>query len=477
MSLSHRLDAISLGKIVLVRERLMDAARRGQTVWRLESGDPSFDVQPHVLDAMAAAARAGKTHYGPTCGIPELRAAARRKLADVNGIALPGDDAVFVTNGAMHALFVAFAALLEPGDEVLLPDPMWTEVAENVRLAEGVPVGVPLHEADGYAYEARAIEARVTRRTKAIYLNTPHNPTGAVLSREQQLALLDVAARRGLWIVSDEAYEDVVFAPARHWSIAALAQETYGVDSDVARRCVSIFSFSKSHAMSGLRVGLVATSDPVLRDRLPKVIRCTINNVNSLAQWGAVAALEGPRDHLAAMRDEYLVRRDMLLDALSGIAEVRAFVPQGGFMCWAALDPSLYARLGVTDADALSDRLADLGIGSAPGSAFAVESSSTHCRDALRLSFSCATPMVRDGAAALRAALGGAPAATLPPHGEVRLPGAVRAVATSVVPEMAASMLASAPLADVVRRPVARPTPVPRRTAPPHWQPRGFEVL
>jgi aspartate aminotransferase len=308
----------------------------------------------------------------------------------------------------MHALFVAFAALLDAGDEVLLPDPMWTEVAENVRLAEGVPVGVPLREGTDYAYDARAIEARVTRRTKAVYLNSPHNPTGAVLSREQQLAILDVAARRGLWVVSDEAYEDVVFAPARHWSIQALAQAVYGADSDVARRTVSIFSFSKSHAMSGLRVGLVATSDAVLRDRLPKVIRCTINNVNSLAQWGAVAALEGPRDHLAAMRDEYQVRRDVLLDALAGLDGVRAFVPRGGFMCWVALDPSLYARLGVADADALSDRLADLGIGSAPGSAFAVESASVHCRDALRLSFSCATPMVRDGAAALRAALGGA---------------------------------------------------------------------
>jgi aspartate aminotransferase len=400
VSLSHRLDTISLGKIVLVRERLMDAARRGQTVWRLESGDPSFDVPPHVVEAMAAAARAGKTHYGPTCGIPELRAAARRKLAEVNGIALPGDDCAFVTNGAMHALFVAFAALLDAGDEVLLPDPMWTEVAENVRLAEGVPVGVPLREADGYAYDARAIEARVTRRTKAVYLNSPHNPTGAVLSREQQLAILDVAARRGLWVVSDEAYEDVVFAPARHWSIQALAQEVYGADSDVARRTVSIFSFSKSHAMSGLRTGYVVTTSPLLHGRIPKLLRCTINGVNSLAQAAAVTAVTGDQAHLAAMQAEYRVRRDLMVDALAGIDGVRPFTPRGTFFVWAELDPSVYQRLEVRDADALSERLADQGIGSAPGDAFGAS-----CADAIRFSFSCDTAMVREGVAALRAAL------------------------------------------------------------------------
>ena len=407
MASSHRLDLISLGKIVLVRERLMDAARRGRRVYRLESGDPSFAVQPHVVEAMARAARDGKTHYGPTSGIPELRAAMRRKLAAVNGIALPSDDAVFVTNGAMHALFVTFAALLDAGDEVLLPDPMWTEVAENVRLADGVPVGVPITAADDFAYTPAAIERRVGPRTKAIYLNTPHNPTGAVLGRAALLGILDIAERRGLWVVTDEAYEDVLYPPAEHLSIAALAQQRYGAESDVARRCVSIFSFSKSHAMSGLRVGYVVTTDHAVQERLPKIIRCTVNNVNSLAQWGAAAALDGPRDHLAAMRDEYAVRRALLLDALADVDGVRPFAPPGGFFVWAELDPALYARLGVADADALCDLLAEQGIGSAPGSAFAVGSGSTHCRDALRFSFSCDTAMVREGAAALRAALRG----------------------------------------------------------------------
>jgi aspartate aminotransferase len=364
---------------------------------------------------MTEAARKGKTHYVPTSGIPELREAARRKLARVNGIELPGADAVTVTNGAMHGLHVVFAALLDDGDEVLLPDPMWTEVAENVRLAGGVAVGVPLRAAEGYHYSAAEIEARVTPRTRAVFVNTPHNPTGAVLDRDALLAILDVAHRRGLWVVSDEAYEDVLYAPHAHHSLAALAQQAYGVGSDTAARVVTIQSFSKSHAMSGVRVGLVATPHPLLGERLPKIARCTVNNVNSLAQWGAVAALDGPQTHLPLMREAYAERRALMLDALAGVDGVRAFAPEGGFFVWAELDPSVYARLGTTDADALCDRLADAGIGSAPGAAFTVDRASRHRDDALRFSFSCDTAMVREGVTLLRAALGGAPVASAAP--------------------------------------------------------------
>jgi aspartate aminotransferase len=152
--------------------------------------------------------------------------------------------------------------------------------------------------------------------------------------------------------------------------------------------------------MSGLRVGYIVTSSPILQDRLPKLLRCTINGVNSLAQWGAVAAVTGDQSPLDAMRAEYAVRRDVMIGALTGIDGVRPFVPHGAFYAWAQLDPSLYARLGVRDADELSDRLAEQGIGSAPGSAFGEASV-----DAIRFSFSCATTMVAEGAAAARAVL------------------------------------------------------------------------
>jgi len=386
-------DQISLGKIVQIREQLLQAQAAGRRVYRLESGDPSFSLAPHVLEAVKRAADEGKTHYIPNNGIPELRRALADKVRHKNGLVEVTAEDIYLTNGAMHALFVTFAALLGPGDEVIIPDPMWTEVAENIRLAGGTPVGVPLHAARAFEYDPEEIERAITPRTTVLFLNTPHNPTGAVLSRETLLAIAEIAQRHGLWLVADEAYEDIVYAPYRHHSVAALLP-------DYAERIVSVYSFSKSHAMPGLRTGYVVARSPLLHERIPKILRCTINGVNSLAQWGALAAVSGDQSRLSEMRDEYARRRDIMLRALDGIDGVRPFRPHGAFYLWVELDRALYTRLGVADADALSERLAAEGIGSAPGSAFGQS-----CLDAIRFSFSADTEMVRAGAGALRAVL------------------------------------------------------------------------
>jgi len=386
----HPLDQLSLGKIVQIREDLLKAQAAGKTVYRFESGDPSFSIAPEVEEAIAKAMRAGKTHYIPNNGIPELRRAIATKVREKNGLRDVTPDDVFVTNGAMHALFVVFGALLCEGEEVIIPDPMWTEVAENIRLAGGIPVGVPLSAADNFEYHPERIRAAITARTRAIFVNTPHNPTGAVLSADTLREIVAIAKERGLWIVSDEAYEDVCYEPHQHHSIGTLA-------GDWADHVVSIFSFSKSHAMSGLRTGYAITRSRLLHDRIPKLLRCTINGVNSLAQWGAVAAVTGAGDYQRTMREEYRQRRDMLLAALSGIDGVRPFTPRGTFYAWVELDPGVYRRWGVEDAEGLSAALAADGIGSAPGEAFG-----NTCENAIRFAFSCDTNMVRTGSAALR---------------------------------------------------------------------------
>lgn len=389
----HYLDAISLGKIVQIREQLLKAQATGMRVFRFESGDPSFAVATPVLDAVTAAAAAGKTHYIPNNGIPQLRDALAAKTRSVNGLAGTTANDIFVTNGAMHALFVTFGALLVAGDEVIVPDPMWTEVVENIRMAGGVPVGVELSAADDFEYRTDRIEAAITPRTRAIFLNTPHNPTGAVLSRDRLLEILELARANNLWIVSDEAYEDVLYEPWTHTSIGSLA-------GDYADRVISIYSFSKSHAMSGLRVGYIVTRSRLLHERIPKLLRCTINGVNSLAQWGALAAVQGPADHLRAMCAEYAVRRDIMVAALGGIPGIRPFVPRGAFYVWVELDQSAYDRLGVANAAELSEKLAAVGIGSAPGDAFGES-----CTNSIRFAYSCDTTMVREGSVLLRAAL------------------------------------------------------------------------
>lgn len=393
---AHKLDGISFGKIVQIREVLLKAQAKGARVIRFESGDPSFSVAPHVLDAVNAAGRAGKTHYIPNDGIPELRAALAEKLRAKNKIANVTPHDVFLTNGAMHALYVVFGSLCGEGDEVIIPDPMWTEVAENIRLAGAEPRRIPVTMENGYAYDPDEIAAAITPNTRAIFVNSPHNPTGAMIPRETLERIVEIARERDLWIVSDEAYEDIVYEPNVHTSLASVA-------GDWADRVISVYSFSKSHAMAGLRTGYIVTRSPLLKDRIQKLLRCTINGVNSLAQWGALAAVTGPQDHLAAMRAEYTLRRDLMIEALRGIPGVRAFVPPGAFYVWAELDPEIYARLGVSSADALSGRLAQNGIGSAPGDAFGVQ-----CADAIRFAFSCDTDMVRTGATLLHDALTGA---------------------------------------------------------------------
>lgn len=389
---THILDSISLGKIVQIRERLLKAQAKGQKVFRFESGDPNFSIAPHLQAAVADAAATGKTHYIPNNGIPELRKALAKKVTEKNKIPVT-DDNIFLTNGAMHALYVTFACLLAPGDEVIVPDPMWTEVVENIRLAGGVPVGIPLKAAEAFEYSPSEIEKRITPRTKALFINTPHNPTGAVLSREKLQALVDLAKRHNLWIIADEAYEDVIFDGREHVSPGSLAL-------DYKEKIVSIFSFSKSHAMSGFRVGYIVTFNSTLMDRIPKLLRCTINGVNSIAQWTAVAAVTGPQQHLEDMKKEYEVRRNLMAEGLKDIPGLKVFPARGTFFLWAEIDPSLYTRLKIKNADELSSLLAEKGIGSSPGDAFGES-----CHNAIRFAFSCSTEMVKEGVPELRKVL------------------------------------------------------------------------
>lgn len=388
----HIVDQVSLGKIVLIRDQLLQLQAQGKKVYRFESGDPSFDIAPHIQDAIQDAVKRGKTHYTPNAGIPELRKAITDKLARKNGIKVATEN-IFVTNGAMNGLYATFVSLLDPGDEVLLPEPMWTEIAENIKLGGGIPAPVYLKSEENYEYQIAALKEKITEKTKALFINYPHNPTGAALDKESLLAILNFAKEHDLWIISDEAYEDVLYPPHTHNSPASLLP-------DYAEKIISIFSFSKSYAMSGLRLGYVVTTSPLMMSRLPKVLRCTINGTNSVAQWAAVAALNGDQQFISDMQGEYKLRRDTLYNALKDIPDMEPFLAKGTFYIWVKLQPSIYSRLGVKDAEELSDNLAKRGIGSTPGNAFGPK-----CEDYLRFAFSCATEMVQEGSAELKKVL------------------------------------------------------------------------
>lgn len=381
--MTHIVDSIALGGIVTVRDRLLEQQSRGQKVYRLESGDPSFSIPIHVRDAIQKALVDGHTHYTAGAGIKPLREAVVRKLVEKNGLPVRDIEQVLITNGAMNALYIAFHALCDPGDEVIVPDPTWTETFDNVALAGGIPVRVRLNPERSYRYEADAIEAAITPRTRAIVINSPHNPTGLVLSRDELIAIVKVAEKHGIWVLSDEAYEHVLFDGATHTSPGS-----FGYD-----KVLSVYSMSKSYAMSGLRVGYLACSDPKMLERMAKLLRCTINGVNSATQYGAVAALNGPQDATLQMAAEYQLRRDILWNALASVKSLTAFRPQGAFYLWARIGS---AWTGQPTGWAVTEHLLTHGIGSAPGEVFG-PAGAGH----VRFAFSCATEQVRAAASLL----------------------------------------------------------------------------
>ncbi|BBH52318.1 pyridoxal phosphate-dependent aminotransferase [Fluviispira sanaruensis] len=383
----NRLDSISFGKIVQIREHLLKLQAGGKKVYRLESGDPSFSIAPHITDAINKALKDGKTHYIPNDGIPDLRKALAQKLHFQNNIKVTEND-IYVTNGAMHALFVVFQCMLAQGDEVIVPEPLWTEIGDNIRLAGGVTVSVPLTREKNYQYSYEDILNKITPKTKAIFVNSPQNPSGAIVPKEELRKIANLAAERGLWLVADEAYEDLVYE-GEHYSPAS---GLHGYD-----KAVSLYSFSKTHAMSGLRVGYIVTTNPILKERIPKLLRCTVNGINSISQWGALAAVTGPRDHLNYMLSEYKIRREIMYNAAAAIPGLIPFKPQGAFYLWCDVEPVLLEKLKIKSVSQLSDFLAECGIGSAPGDCFGES-----CANGIRFAFSCSTEMVTEGSAALK---------------------------------------------------------------------------
>lgn len=299
------IDGVPLSGIIRIRDMMYSIANP----FRLDQGDVSFDAPDSVKHAMTRAIAENKSHYLQTTGVPRLRELIAAKLRDKNRIPVDDPDDVLVTNGGIHGLYIICRALLEPGDEVLIPDPEWPPAAGNILAAQGVPVACPLHESTGWRYDFDELVSKITPRTRVLYLNSPNNPTGGVLTRADLTRLAAIAAERNLWVISDEAYEDVVFE-GEHVSIAALP--------GMYARTIPLYTFSKSYAMTGLRLGYVAIRDATIRERAKKILFYTASNIASVVQFGGIGALEGPQDCIEQFRTELRARRDLFY---RGIAE------------------------------------------------------------------------------------------------------------------------------------------------------------
>ncbi len=359
----HILDQITLGALVIVRDKMMSEQAAGRKVFRLEVGDTSFDTPPHIRHAIVEALESGKTHYPPSTGLPKLREAILNKVRKENHLPIRDADHIMVTIGGMHGLYMTFSSLLDPGDEVILPDPMWSEIAELIRRGGGVPVSVALRPERDFLYDPADIRAAITPRTKAIYINSPHNPTGAVLSEDHLRQIADMAAAKNLYIVSDEAYEHVIFDGLRHVSIGSLP--------GMADRTISSYTFSKTYAMTGLRLGYLASNDDHFLDRVRKLLRLSTNGIPSITQWGGLAALTGSPEPTRAMMAELEKRRDIFVSGLQSVPVFDAFKPQGAFYVWAKISDRWQGYDGAKDSWAMTNYLIDAaGIGTSPGIAF-----------------------------------------------------------------------------------------------------------
>jgi aspartate aminotransferase len=332
------IDSVPLSGIIRIRDMMYSV----KDPFRLDQGDVSFDAPDTVKNAMRRAIDENRSHYVQTTGVPRLLELIAEKLRARNGIPVGSPDEVMATTGGIHALYILCHALLEPGDEVIVPDPEWPPAMGNIKLARGVVVPCPLHERLGWRWDLGELESRITAKTKAIYINSPHNPTGGVFTQVDVEGIAALADRHGLWIISDEAYEDVIYDGSRHVSPASIP--------GLYDRTISFYTLSKTYAMTGLRLGYVALKDSVLRDRMKKVLFYTASNIASVVQYGGIGALEGSQECIAAFRNELQARRDLFY---AGIRNHAADVlsgepPKGAFYAFLRIDPSWRPRGGRT---------------------------------------------------------------------------------------------------------------------------------
>jgi aspartate aminotransferase len=353
LSLIAQSTSVAFADYVRAREA------EGRKLIKMQTGDPDFPTHPNILKAAEAAMAEGQTKYCDSRGLRTLREALAAKLQRDNGMVVDPARNILITHGAVHAIGLVIRALVEPGDEVIVCEPFWRAYQSDVILAGATPVVVRLDAARGFHLEAAQVLAAVTPRTRAIVINSPNNPSGAVYGEEELRQLACCAAERGIFLISDEVYEKLVFDGRTHYSPAS--------EPAVAKWVATAFSFSKTHAMTGWRIGYLV-ADESLIDELLKLSQFS---VTSLAPFGQIAALTALRDpevqaYAEKMRNTYESRRNVLVTATSGTwLEQAITVPQGTF--YAAIE---CGRFGQSSSDLAKQIVDRWGVAFTPGIAF-----------------------------------------------------------------------------------------------------------
>lgn len=334
MKISQRARNLVPSATLAIGAKARQMQADGIDVIGFAQGEPDFDTPDHIKEAAIQAARDGFTKYTATGGINELKDAVATKLKRDNGLTYTRNQ-VLISCGGKHSLYNVFQALLDPGDEVIIPAPYWVSFPEQVKLCDAQPVIVHTSEAQGFRLTRRILEPAVTARTRIVVLNSPSNPTGAALSRTELEGIAALAVERGFTVVSDETYEALVYDGFQHVSIASLSEAVYA-------RTVVVNSMSKAYAMTGWRLGYAAGPADVIK-AMDGLQGQMTSNPTSFAQRGAVAALTASQEPTKTMRDEFAKRRRYIVDRLNGMPGIRCHSPEGAFYVFPNVS-ALYGR-------------------------------------------------------------------------------------------------------------------------------------
>jgi aspartate aminotransferase len=356
MKLATRVEQVPPSVTLEIAAKAKAMREEGMDVCNFSAGEPDFETPTHIKEAAKEALDQGRTRYGPAAGEPRLREAIAAKLQRDNALNYTAQN-VMVTNGGKHSLFNLMLALIEAGDEVLIPAPYWLSYPEMVKLAGGTPVIVPTEASHGYKLSPEQLRQAVTPKTKLFVLNSPSNPTGAVYRPEEVRALAEVVVEKNLRVVSDEIYEKILYDGAQHLSIGAVSPAAF------AQTVVSS-GFAKSYAMTGWRVGYMAGSVELIQ-AMTKIQGHSTSNVCTFAQYGAIAALEGTQDPVQAMLEAFTQRRSVMLAGIKAIPGLSCAKPDGAFYLFIDI-----SKTGLTSLEFCKSLLDSQQVAAIPGVAF-----------------------------------------------------------------------------------------------------------
>ncbi|KAB8330995.1 pyridoxal phosphate-dependent aminotransferase [Scytonema tolypothrichoides VB-61278] len=376
MKLAQRVSQVAPSITLAIAAKAKAMKAEGIDVCSFSAGEPDFDSPAHVKAAAQKALDEGKTKYGPASGEPKLREAIARKLKTDNGLDYKAEN-VIVTNGGKHSLFNLILALIEPGDEVIIPAPYWLSYPEMVTLAGGVSVIVPTDASTGYKITPEQLRKSITPKTKLFILNSPSNPTGMVYTPEEIQAIAQIIVETDILVVSDEIYEKILYDGAKQVSIGSLGPEIF-------ERTIISNGFAKAYSMTGWRIGYLAGPLDLIKATIT-IQSHSVSNVCTFAQYGAIAALEGSQDCVEEMRQAFAKRREVMYERLNAIPGLSCPKPDGAFY----LFPDI-SKTGLKSLDFSNKLLEKEQVAVIPGIAFAGD-------DNIRLSYATDMATIEKG--------------------------------------------------------------------------------